>query len=162
MMRTRTLTALAATGALLLAAMAPALASRRPPDGMGGGGSGGHDSGAGNNLSFPVLWSEAGSKLTLRDPLGAPVIEGTVTNGTNTNSPDDQTPCLGAVQKDANNTWQADNAEAPENAVAIVDWGDKLEARDVGEHAAGHPGGDQPVCSRRPYDDAVRDVLHRR
>ena len=100
------------------------MAAGGPPDGMGG------ETGAGNNLSYPVLWSEAGSTLTLRGTMDSPMILGTVTTGTY--SPDDDTPCLGAVQKDLANTWQADNAPSPGNAVAIVDWGDKLEARDAG------------------------------
>lgn len=41
------------------------------------------------------------------------------------------TPCLAAVQQDVTNTWQADNALISGNSVSLVDWGDKLEARDV-------------------------------
>jgi hypothetical protein len=111
--------------------MAPALAFEGPPDGMGGGGSGGQETEAGNNLSFPVLWSEAGSQLTLRGTTDAPVIQGVVLNGHETTDPT-SAACLGAVQKDVSNTWQADNLPAPGNAVTIVDWGDKLEARDAG------------------------------
>jgi hypothetical protein len=117
MMRSRMLTALAATGTLLSAAIAPALAAEFESPG--------------NNLSYPVLWSETDRTLPLRGAMDAPVVEGVVLTGHETTEPTSP-ECLGAVQKDAKNTWQADNLVVPGNAVSIVDWGDKLEARDAG------------------------------
>jgi hypothetical protein len=128
MMRTRTLKALTVTGALLLTAIGPAMAAGGPPDDMGGGG--GQETEAGNNLSFPVLWSEAGATLTLRGTMDAPVVEGVVLPGHETTDPE-SAPCLGALQKDVNNTWQADNLPAPGNIVTTVDWGDSLESTDA-------------------------------
>jgi hypothetical protein len=128
MKRTRLTTALVSIGALLVTAAGPSFAAGGPPDGMGGGG--GEDTGAGNNLSYPVVWSETGYALPLRGAMDAPVIDGSVVAGTF--STDDLTPCLAAVQDDALTTWQAGNTTAPAIPVTIVDWGDKLEARDAG------------------------------
>lgn len=81
----------------------------------------------GNNLAFPVLWSEADYQLPLRGVPGEPTIDGQQlacdeeSIGTTEN---------GAIQKDEGNTWQADTLVAPGNSVANVDWGDNLEAKD--------------------------------
>lgn len=83
----------------------------------------------GNNLSYPVLWAEGPSQWRPVPPgvMGEETF-GNVVAGTL--SPDDPTPCLAAIQKDASNLWQADNAEIAGNPVTHVDWGDNLEAKD--------------------------------
>jgi hypothetical protein len=99
------------------------------PDDPGGGG-GGKPGGetAGNNLSFPVQWSEDGQTVTLPGVAGVVSIAGTVLPGTY--STDDLTPCMGAVQKDELNSWQAGNTLATPNDVTTIDWGDNLESKD--------------------------------
>ena len=84
---------------------------------------------AGNNLSYPVLWAEGPSSTRPVVPgvMGTEVF-GDVVAGTV--SPDDETSCDAALQKSADNSWQADNAEAPGTPVTHVDWGDNLEAKD--------------------------------
>jgi hypothetical protein len=123
----------------------PADTGGGPPADMGGGGSGGGGGGgkpddpgggggkpggetAGNNLSFPVQWSETGRTVTLPGVMDVVTIQGTVLPGTYT--PDDLTPCLGAVQKDPLNSWQADSVLATPNSVTTIDWGDNLESKD--------------------------------
>ena len=119
------LTAFAAAAALSL----PVSAMAAGPGG-GGGGGGGKPGGetAGNNLSFPVEWSEVGRLLTLPGVEEAASVGGVVAAGTYTM--DDLTECLGAVQKDVLNTWQAENELIPGTTVARIDWGDNLESKD--------------------------------
>lgn len=105
----------------------PAVSSSDRPTatrrGGGGGGGGGHEA-AGNNLSFPVVWSD-GVELALRGIEGVERFQG---------------PYFLAggkpwyVQDDPGNEWQADNLNAvTEGAgtvtVDVVDWGDNLEAK---------------------------------
>lgn len=81
------------------------------------------EEGAGNNLSFPVIWGEASSQMTLRGIAGSPAtLNGVfVTVGSEN----------WYEQKDPDNEWQADNyvVSAPPMGVSLVDWGDNLEAR---------------------------------
>lgn len=126
--------------------------------GGGGGGGGGNqppaDEGAGNNLSYPVIWAE-GTEKTLRVP-PAGYTETDVKMGGEwwyvwgVDPIDPQAPlyscdpalnltCYGAIppadlykaylQKDANNYWQAYN-EAAVGALYVdsIDWGDNLES----------------------------------
>lgn len=97
------------------------------PDNPGGGGKPGGET-AGNNLSFPVQVSESVYPLTFPGAAGTVLIDGVVLPGTN--STDDPTPCLGAVQKDSLNSWQADSALATPNVITTIDWGDNLESKD--------------------------------
>ena len=89
--------------------------------GKGGGGGGGGETSVGNNLSFPVIWSDGVTK-TLRGTMLVPVLEGqSVTDADGT----------WYLQQDPNNTWQAENVDgtaAPVN-VSWVDWGDNLEGK---------------------------------
>ncbi len=81
------------------------------------------DEGAGNNLSFPVIWSD-GATVTLRGTAGQdPVLGG-------------QFAVIGDqpwyYQQDPLNEWQAENADwSTEGEVNLhwVDWGDNLEAK---------------------------------
>jgi hypothetical protein len=84
------------------------------------------DEEAGNNLSFPVIWSDGeGAMLSLRGTYGAPVFDGSsfTLNGVEGDIYEQQHP---------NNLWQAESDTAvvgdPLN-VSYVDWGDNLEAR---------------------------------
>lgn len=112
----------------------------------------------GNNLSFPVVWSE-GAELTLREPPGSgPQLQGSwwfvwgvdpidpqapifscQPNPDNTSTCIDQTdPGDGTstvykawLQKDPDNVWQAYNAAATDDVnVDFIDWGDNLESID--------------------------------
>lgn len=98
------------------------------PDNPGGGGGKPGGETAGNNLSFPVQWSEDGMTVALPGDPAVVTVNGVVLPGTY--STDDMTPCLGAVQKDANNSWQADSALAASNVITTIDWGDNLESKD--------------------------------
>ncbi len=115
-----------ATAVLAAAAAATVLAMPMTGATAKGGKPGGVT--AGNNLSFPVEWSEAAYKLTLPGTMETASIAGTVATGTYTM--EDLTPCLGAVQKQALNVWQAENAVVTPNAVTTIDWGDNLESKD--------------------------------
>ena len=66
--------------------------------------------------------------MTLPGTAGTVLITGAVLEGQLT--PDDPTPCLGAVQKDAMNSWQAGSVLATPNSVTTIDWGDNLESKD--------------------------------
>jgi len=89
---------------------------------------GGHTEPVGNNLSFPVIWSE-GTKLTL---------PGTLLNASLTvpYAGDIIEPCpidyFAYAQKTEGNVWQAENIQA-EEVVTIdeIDWGDSLESVDM-------------------------------
>lgn len=82
---------------------------------------------AGNNLSFPVIWSDGVAK-TLRGDPAYPVFGGEFV-------PDDTDPSvLWFLQQDELNAWQADSFDAAlaasPIAVDMIDWGDNLEAKD--------------------------------
>lgn len=84
---------------------------------------------AGNNLSVPVLWSEA----DYLPPITTPVterFEGQVLPGHVVALDSTSTTCRGAVQKDPDNIWQAPVSFQAGTAVTTVDWGDNLEAMD--------------------------------
>jgi hypothetical protein len=104
------------------------------PQGQGrGGGGGGEEETAGNNLSFPVIWSEGFAK-TLRGTYGAPVFF-----SGDCSLPD--SPCMivdGVThyyQQAEENEWQAGTLNAIDQGfgpveINWVDWGDNLEAVD--------------------------------
>jgi hypothetical protein len=84
---------------------------------------------AGNNLSFPVLWAEVEGRPTLPGVFDEDKFEGEILAGTLT--PDSDTTCWAAVQKNINNSWQAENLDAgPDHSVTTIDWGDNLEVKD--------------------------------
>ncbi len=130
MNRTGYVAVLAAVAVALAAG--PAIAAKGPSAGGGGGSAGGGGKPAaetvGNNLSFPVEWSEVGWSLALPGTMTTASIAGVVKAGTYTI--DDLTPCLGALQKDALNVWQAENVVASSKVVTEIDWGDNLESKD--------------------------------
>lgn len=81
----------------------------------------------GNNLAFPVLWSEEGYTLPLQGVMGETTIDGDLEPcSEETEGATDQA----AVQKDLGNSWQAENIVLPGNAVAELDWGDNIEVKD--------------------------------
>lgn len=87
--------------------------------GPGSGGGGGHETAAGNNLSFPVIWSDGAIK-TLRGTFGTAQFDGAFTQ-------------VDGVtwyhQQDLLNTWQAASANWVNTGqvdVDWVDWGDNL------------------------------------
>ncbi len=127
--------------------------------GNGGGGGGHSDDGetAGNNLSFPVIFADGGTKVlpgtmeayTLEgvwwyvwgeDPIDpqAPLYSCKPSNEGNGKCEDGSTPGDGVstvykayIQKDIHNTWQAYNAPVPAGEtlnVDWIDWGDNLES----------------------------------
>jgi hypothetical protein len=77
----------------------------------------------GNNLSFPVIWSD-GVALDLRGVYGEPSFEGQsfLADGYDW-----------YVQNDPNNTWQAESKTVEPSdgdiVVSYIDWGDNLEAK---------------------------------
>jgi len=79
---------------------------------------------AGNNLSFPVIWSDGVAKA-LRGEFGLPVFDG------ESHEDEDGTWYL---QQDELNAWQAGSFDAAMAGVPIsvdmIDWGDNLEAKD--------------------------------
>ena len=84
---------------------------------------------AGNNLSIPLLWTEA----AFPPPITIPVtekFEGAVESGYVVARDTTSEPCEGALQKDFDNVWQADTALAEGNAISTVDWGDNIESMD--------------------------------
>ena len=82
---------------------------------------------AGNNLAFPVLWSEADYVLPLQGVMGETTIEGALEPcSTETADATEQA----AVQKDEKNLWQAENLVAAGNSVSTLDWGDNIEVKD--------------------------------
>ncbi len=108
-----------------------AAAGGGPPEGVGngkpdnpggGGGKPGGDETSGNNLSYPVVYSET-AYLPPVVPVAVPLFEGVVLPGA------DGT-CYGAVQKDPLNRWTADTELVEDNAVTAIDWGDNLESKD--------------------------------
>lgn len=114
---------------------------RGPPPGSGSGGGGGHVETAGNNLSFPVLFTD-GDPVALRGTVGTEVFGGatwyvwTDADGDHACLSSECTPPDGVTyqtvypQQDPDNEWQADNdGDLGAVAVSWVDWGDNLEAR---------------------------------
>ena len=114
---------------------------------------------AGNNLSFPVIWSDGFEKVLREPPVaGEPFLEGewwyvwaedpaeptdpVYSCLPNINDPtkcqDGSTPGDGSstvyiayIQKDEFNVWQADNFSVTEPLkVDLIDWGDNLESID--------------------------------
>jgi hypothetical protein len=79
---------------------------------------------AGNNLSFPVIWSDGAAKA-LRGEFGLPMFAGEVLV-------DEEGTWY--LQQDEFNAWQAESFDAAVSGVPItvdvVDWGDNLEAKD--------------------------------
>ena len=125
--------------------------------GNGGGGGGGHSDSAGNNLSFPVIFADGGSKVlpgTLEtfslegvwwyvwgeDPIDpdAPLYSCEPSETTPEKCIDGTDPGDGNsivykayIQKDLKNVWQAYNAPVPAGEtlnINWVDWGDNLES----------------------------------
>lgn len=82
---------------------------------------------AGNNLAFPVLWSEADYTLPLQGVMGEPTVDGVLADCSEETV--DATE-KAAVQKDFANTWQAENIVAPGTMVSNLDWGDNIEVKD--------------------------------
>lgn len=81
---------------------------------------------AGNNLSFPVIWSDGYAKA-LRGTFGAPMFTGEYFT--------DELGVNWYLQQDLLNAWQAESFELtpgvdPMLAVHYIDWGDNLEAKD--------------------------------
>lgn len=79
----------------------------------------------GNNLSFPVIWSDGATKI-LRGSFGSPIFNGKylAVDGINW-----------FLQQDEFNLWQAENLltgalTGPRVVVDSIDWGDNLEAKD--------------------------------
>jgi len=116
MTRSKKVGALLVTGALTASFFGPTYAAEEEGE-------------AGNNLSFPVLWAEEDGRPVVPGLAGTELFEGTIELGKLT--PDSDVPCWGAVQKDPNNQWQAENLAVPEDhAVTTIDWGDNIEVRD--------------------------------
>lgn len=84
---------------------------------------------AGNNLSVPLLWSEAAYPPPITTPV-TEQFEGVVESGHVVARDETSAECDGALQKDAGNVWQSDVALAEGGAISTVDWGDNLEAMD--------------------------------
>jgi hypothetical protein len=120
----------------VLVKMVEDLLRKGPGGGNGGGngGGGGHTETAGNNLSFPVIWAENGSGLSVPGTAGE--FEFTTpydVDGDEVITTADQ---IGEyyqfAQKTAGNIWQAGIAEAFGPVyVTEVDWGDSLESVDM-------------------------------
>lgn len=86
----------------------------------------GEDS-AGNNLSFPVIWSD-GFAIPLRGEFGVAMFDGAY---------DDVDGVSWYHQRDVYNEWQAESADwstAPVN-ISWIDWGDNIESRSWPERA---------------------------
>lgn len=82
---------------------------------------------AGNNLAFPVLWSETDYTLPLQGVMGETSVDGLLADcSEETVGATDKA----AVQKDPGNTWQAENIVAPGTLVSSLDWGDNIEVKD--------------------------------
>lgn len=74
MRHTRRLVVLLAILALMVGALAPTLAAKKgPPDDKPGGG---HEESYGNNLSYPVIWSEGVAKVLRGEPGMEPLLDG--------------------------------------------------------------------------------------
>ena len=103
----------------------------------------------GNNLSFPVIWSDGATKELRGDQNVDPVINGTWFGVWGEDPIDPQAPLFSCgpfsgddltcedaeykafIQKDENNVWQAANwIPDGETTVNFIDWGDNLESID--------------------------------
>ena len=84
---------------------------------------------AGNNLSAPLAFSE----LVFLPPLNYPESEqfsGEVRPGFVVKDDPTSAACMGALQQDAGNVWEAPLAFQEGVGVSTVDWGDNLESMD--------------------------------
>lgn len=90
-------------------------------------GSAAEEESAGNNLAFPVLWSEADYLLPLRGTMLDTTVDGVLMDCSDETVGATQ---QGAIQKDENNLWQAENIVAPGNEISSLDWGDNIEVKD--------------------------------
>ena len=70
---------------------------------------------AGNNLAFPVLWSEADYVLPLQGTMLETTVDGERMD-CSSETPDAEKEA--AIQKDAKNLWQAENLVLPGNSVS--------------------------------------------
>ena len=78
----------------------------------------------GNNLAIPLLWSESAFPITIPGTAG-------ITSLTGVKEPcSEDTSVMAAVQKDAGNSWQADNMLVEGSSVSSLDWGDNIEVKD--------------------------------
>lgn len=119
----------AVTTVLGMLAVGPALAAGNGP-GNGGGGGGGETETAGNNLSYPVLWTEEDTtyRLALSGAMLAPAVATASTCiATDATYPDETS----YNQQQETNLWQAENAYVAGTKVTTVDWGDALESTDL-------------------------------
>ncbi|MEW5923380.1 MAG: hypothetical protein AB1746_05275 [Candidatus Zixiibacteriota bacterium] len=82
----------------------------------------------GNNLSFPVIWSDGVTKPLRGDP-NSVLFEGA---STDLIDPETGQMVTWYHQQDSLNTWQAESADwsASPFHVSRIDWGDNLEAKD--------------------------------
>jgi hypothetical protein len=80
-----------------------------------------YDTGPGNCLSLPVIWSEGVTK-DLRGAYGTPLFAGETFTDVN--------GVVWYVQQDEENIWQAESADGSAAPVHVtsIDWGDNLEA----------------------------------
>lgn len=93
---------------------------------MGPPSSAAEDGETGNNLSFPVLRSEANYVLPLQGTMGETSV------GTLDACSEETTDATAnaAIQKDASNSWQAEKRVSAGNQVTSLDWGDNIEVKD--------------------------------
>lgn len=116
----------AVMGTVVLAALL-AVPGNAFAKGPGGGGKPGTET-AVNNLSYPIEWAGGSTPLAMPGTEMVATIGGTVLSGTYSTL--DLTTCLGAVQKDPLNVWQAQNDPVASVTLTEIDWGDNLEAKD--------------------------------
>jgi hypothetical protein len=111
MVRSKKVGALLVTGALTASFFGPAYAAEEGDE-------------AGNNLSYPVLWAETDGRPVVPGVMGEESFVGKILENTTDK-------CYGALQKDIDNTWQAENMPVPaDHAVTTIDWGDNIEVKD--------------------------------
>lgn len=113
----------------LMFALIPAVALAKGP----GGGGGGHTEPTGNNLSFPVIWSE-GVALPLRGVMEQATLTVPYYDYQVDCDGDGVVDAYPYAQKVEGNVWQAENAtvtEAVDVIVNEIDWGDSLESVDM-------------------------------
>lgn len=84
---------------------------------------------AGNNLSAPLIWAESDHLPPLLNP-PEPRFEGDVLPGHVVALDSTSAECMGAVQQDFDNVWQAPAAYQDDAAITTLDWGDNLESMD--------------------------------
>lgn len=108
-------------------AIVPAVATAKGPGG------GGHTETVGNNLSFPVIWSE-GVKLSLPGTMLVTSLTVPYWDYSVSCIASDGTEIQGYVyaQKVVGNVWQAENADGVGiTTINEIDWGDSLESVDM-------------------------------